>query len=132
MINEEVIFRGFSRNNIIINDELNYNQLTDWHGFHFVLPYVDKQCRVLGSDEDGAIQCEFEQCDMQGNLTDEGLTSIEMAFEFAASSDGLIDYDPVFERIQQDIINIYHEPIENNPVILNNNIIENYQLNNIP
>jgi hypothetical protein len=133
MINEEVIFRGFARNNIIINDELNYNQLTDWNASDYPMHYIGKPCRVLGQNEDGSIQCEFEQCDMQGNLTDEGLTSIDMDFEFAASSNGLIDYDPVFERIQQNIIHVNPNPVINNfPIIspiLNNNIIQNTILN---
>ena len=129
MTNEEVIFRGFSRNNVIINDELNYSQLTDWYGMYFVMPYIGKQCRLLGLDEDGIIQCEFKHCDMQGNVTDEGLVSIELTFEFAESSDGLIDYDPVFERIEQDIIAINNMSLNN--VSLQNNIIENYQTSNV-
>ena len=128
MVNEEVIFRGFYRNNVIINNELNYNQQTDWNGIHFVMPYVGKQCRILGQNEDGSIQCEFEQCDMQGNVIDQGHVSADISFEFAASSGGLIDYDPVFERIEQDIIPINNIPLNN--VSLQNNIIENYQTSN--
>ncbi len=128
MVNEEVIFRGFSRNNVSINNELNSNQLTDWYGMYFVMPYIGKQCRLLGLDEDGIIQCEFELCDMQGNITDEGLISIEITFEFAEYSNGILDYDPVFERIEQDIIPINNIPLNN--VSLQNNIIENYQTSN--
>ena len=125
MINEEVIFRGFSRNNIIINSEFS-NYSTDWHSNYYVLPYIGKQCRILGQDEeDGSIRCEFQECDMQGETIYNIVVLIELVFEFAAHSNGLIDYDPVFERIQHNIIHINPIPVINNHPILNNNIIQN-------
>ena len=125
MYNEEVVFRGFSRNNEIINDQLDYNRATDWNGMHFVMPYVNKRCMVIEQNQDGSIQCEFEHCDMNGNITGNGLIS-GLSFEFAEYSDGIIDYDPVFERIdEQPNILINHDIQMNNDIPLNNNIIDN-------
>ena len=113
MINEEVIFRGFSRNNIIINSEFS-NYSTDWHSNYYVLPYIGKQCRILGQDEeDGSIRCEFQECDMQGETIYNIVVLIEL----------------VFERIQHNIIHINPIPVINNRPILNNNIIQNTVLN---
>ena len=98
IIGEEVVFIGLMRDNVMINGEIDMQR--DWHGIHYIHPYIGKRCRIIGQDqEDYSIECEFAACDMDGNLIDNGITSIEMAFEFAASSDNIIDYDPVFERI---------------------------------
>ena len=130
MFNQEVIFRGFSRrddngNHIIINNELDYDRTTDWNGMHYVMPYVNKRCDIIRQNDDGSIRCEFDHCDMDGNITDDGLTS-GLSFEFAEYSNGVIDYDPVFEIIgKQDNI------IVNNIIQINNDIPIMYNQNNL-
>lgn len=129
MYNQEVVFRGFCRNNVIINNEMNRNH-TDWHSMHFVMPYVNKRCRVIGQNQDGSIQCEFQNCDMDGNIIHNGITA-ELSFEFAEYSDGLINYDPFFERVdEQPNIIIGNPPYQD--IILNDDAPINNNNINIP
>lgn len=128
MYNEDVVFRGFCRNNVMINNEMNRNH-TDWASMHFVMPYVNKRCRVIGQNQDGSIQCEFQNCDMDGNIIHNGTTA-ELSFEFAEYSDGVINYDPVFERVdEQPNIVINQGIILNNDAPINDNNI-NIPINN--
>ena len=91
----EVLFLGLVRDNVM----LNINMETDINGNHYIGPYIGKTCRVIGQDlETDAIECEFVACDMEGNVINNGMTTIEIDFNYTAYTDA-IDYDPVFERI---------------------------------
>lgn len=141
LINEYVIFEGFTDQNEFINGNL--NSRTDWNGNEFLYkkendrflcPYNGKQCKIIGQYHDGSIECEFEQHDFSGNVI-ENHPPVIIAFEFSEFSGGLIAYDPIFNRVeQQDVvpinnheyINQLYDNIQNN----NNNIIENNIIEN--
>lgn len=102
-IGEEVRFIGLIRDNVMMDNEI--NTLMDWNNNHLIHPYIGKTCRIIGQDqEDFYIECEFVELDIDGNIINDGITSIEMAFEFAAYSDDILDYDPVFERIPNNLL----------------------------
>jgi len=91
---EAVVFLGLIRD----NQMLNLHMETDFNSLHYIRPYIGKTCRLIGQEEEGALECEFVACDMNGNIINNGMTVIEMVFEFASDSE-FIDFDPVFERI---------------------------------
>ena len=104
LINQDVIFLGYS-------DEDNFKASnvktrTDWHSQHFLYyktdnqfksPYNKKVCRIEGQNVDGSIQVSFPQCDFDGNILN-GERAV-MSFEFSDSSDGLINYNPIFVQL---------------------------------
>ena len=100
---EKAIFKGFHRKGECINNEIHHNSV-DWHGNYFIKPYINKECYILNEDdEDYSIECEFNECDMEGNEIDDdeniGLHTVELSIQFKETSGGLIDFDPIFERI---------------------------------
>lgn len=99
LINKYVLFAGFHRKNKIINDELHQN-ITDWNSINFVKPYINKKCRIIGIDDENynSLECEFEQCDMNGNITNNEEV-IELSLVFSENSNGIINYNPIFKYI---------------------------------
>ena len=104
--NNHVKFCGFSDEEQLINDN-NIQARVDWHGMYFLFkrdinlnfPYNNTICKVIGQCEDGSIECEFEPRDFNGNIKEDEEKAI-IAFEYAEDSNGLIDYDPIFKRIE--------------------------------
>ena len=104
--NKYVLFSGFSDQEALVQNN-NESTRTDWHSFYFLynkdaivkFPYNNTRCKVIGQCDDGSIECEFEPRDFNGNINENEEKAI-MAFEYAEDSDGLIDYNPIFERIK--------------------------------
>ena len=106
MSNNYVKFCGFTDQNRLVENN-NIPDRVDWHSMYFlfkrgenvVFPYNNQRCKVIGQCEDGSIECEFDSRDFNGNIKEDEGKAI-MAFEYAEDSDGLIDYNPIFERIE--------------------------------
>ena len=101
IIGYEVTFLGYDDEDNFKND--NVTSRTDWHSQQFLYikqnnafktPYHNKKCRIEGQNPDGSIQVSFPQCDFDGNILNEERAM--MAFEFSDSSNGVIDYNPIF------------------------------------
>jgi hypothetical protein len=109
LTNNYVMFCGFSdRENILQNP--NIKTRVDWHATYYLFnrgvnlnfPYDNTICKVIGQCEDGSIECEFEPRNYNGDINENEEKAI-MAFEYADSSNGLINYSPMFERIQSPV-----------------------------
>ena len=106
LTNNYVKFCGFSDQEQLVNNN-NIKIRVDWHSMYFLFkrdinlnfPYDNAICKVMGQCEDGSIECEFEPRDFNGNIKADEEKAI-MAFEYAEDSGGLIDYNPIFERIE--------------------------------